>query len=325
MTRHVDVETLARYRDGDLHGWQAWRIRAHLASCGECREVIAELGQVTALLASVPEPPMPDDLSARIQGALAREAALRAASAPARPATVSERSRAASAFPSPGRPDGGPSRDLPRDRQHRPARHRLGTWWGSGSQVRLRAAAAAVALVVVVIGGYEIASHAGSSSSPSSSSAPQAGTANLAPRVSYGPPVEYERSGQTLSVTPMTTNTDFTARELNSQVSRLTGYQRPAVTVPSTVNPAANPAAGSSGSGPTFRQIPVSGMSGCLNRIAAGARVLLVDVDRFQGTPALVIVTQSSPASPKQIWVVSTSCSASASDILDHAMLSAGS
>lgn len=320
--RHVDVETLARYRDGDLHGWQAWRIRAHLASCGECREVNAELGQVTALLASVPAPPMPDDLSARIQGALAHEAALRAASAPVRPATVSERVGASSAFPLPGGPDGVARRDLPRDRQQQPARHGLARWWGSGSQARLRAATAAVALVVVVVGGYEIASHAGNSSTPPASSAPRAGAANLAPQVSYGPPVNYERSGQTQSVTPMTTNTDFTASGLNSQVSRLTAYERPAASAPSVVNPAA---AGSSSNRPTFREIPVSGMSGCLNRIAAGALVLLVDVDKFQGTPALVIVTQLSQTSPKQIWVVSTGCSASASDILDHAVLSAGS
>jgi anti-sigma factor ChrR (cupin superfamily) len=315
VTRHVDAETLARYRDGDLHGWHAWRVRAHLARCPECSDVNADLAQVTALLASVPEPPMPDYLSARIQGALAHEASLRAASAPARPATVS----ASSAAPASAEPAGGADRNLGRNRHQRSARELLRRWSGAGSQGRLRLATAAVALVVVVAGGYEIAVHAGGSSSPSPSSAPRAAPAAGAP-VSYGPPLSYEHSGQANSVKPITTNTDFTASKLTSEVSGLSRYEQFPSAGP---NHAVSPAVPTTG--PTFRSIPVAAMSGCVNRIADGALVLLVDIGKFQGTPAWIIITDVSQTGPKQIWVVSTGCSASRSDILDHAVLAAGS
>lgn len=327
MTRHVDAETLARYRDGDLHGWHAWRVRAHLVRCPECSDVNADLAQVTALLASVPEPPMPDYLSARIQGALAHEVALRAAAAPARPATVSERAAASSAIPAAAEPAGAAGRNAGRKRQQRSAWELLRRWPGGGSQGRLRLATAAAALVVIVAGGYEIAVHAGGSSGPASSpAAPRAGApaAGFGP-ASYGPALQYQHSGQTASVTPITTNTNFTRANLTSQVSGLDRYEHgsPAAAPNHAASPSVSGTKGTTG--PTFQSIPVTSMAGCLNRVAAGALVLVVDVAKFQGAPAVVIITELSQTSPRQIWVVSAGCSASSSDILDHAVLPAGS
>ena len=67
--------------------------------------------------------------------------------------------------------------------------------------------------------------------------------------------------------------------------------------------------------------ISASALAGCVNRIAAGERVLLVDVARYQGAPATVIVTQPAAGGPERISVVGTGCSASRSDLLHHAML----
>src|SRR5437016_5680233 len=78
MTRHVDAETLARFRQGELSVRRGSRIRAHLAGCARCSDLNEDLAGVTTLLARVPPPPIPEHLAARIHSALAAEAARRA-------------------------------------------------------------------------------------------------------------------------------------------------------------------------------------------------------------------------------------------------------
>ena len=73
------------------------------------------------------------------------------------------------------------------------------------------------------------------------------------------------------------------------------------------------------GSSETFG-IPVSTLAGCVTRIAAGQRVLLVDVAHYGGRPAMVIVTRA-PGGPEQVWVVGTGCSSASSDLLTHVTL----
>src|SRR4030088_610097 len=62
MRRHIDAETLARFRQGDLSPRQN-----------------EDLAGVTTMLASAQPPPIPEHLTARIQTALATEAARRVA------------------------------------------------------------------------------------------------------------------------------------------------------------------------------------------------------------------------------------------------------
>jgi hypothetical protein len=49
--------------------------------------------------------------------------------------------------------------------------------------------------------------------------------------------------------------------------------------------------------------------------------VLLVDLARFEGKPATIIVIAALAASPAEALVVGSACSASAQDILAHAVL----
>ncbi|MFF1873722.1 anti-sigma factor family protein [Kitasatospora herbaricolor] len=49
-------------------------LRAHLDGCPECRETLAALAEVSALLGTVETPPMPADVARRIDAALAAEA-----------------------------------------------------------------------------------------------------------------------------------------------------------------------------------------------------------------------------------------------------------
>jgi hypothetical protein len=90
---------------------------------------------------------------------------------------------------------------------------------------------------------------------------------------------------------------------------------------PNATTPPVTHAPAAAGRSATFGHMAVTDLAGCVNRIAAGDLVLLVDVARYQGEPATVIVTQPSAGGAEQIWVVRPGCSASRSDVLQHATL----
>jgi hypothetical protein len=326
MRPHVSAEKLAACRQGDLSPRRSARIRAHLAGCARCRARSEDLAAVTTLLASVPPPPMPDHLAARIQTALATEASRRVtrpadqqtAPAPAAPAT-------------PGGPSGRP-------RPHRPGGQRgSGGSGGSGRPRRtvvLRGLATAAAVVLLGGGAYEVVHSSGgspSSSSPSGpAAAPAAGAAGKSPAAQagplspgqalFGPTLRYTRAGRQASVTPITTDTNYSAGKLNSQVSaEVSKYGTGSPNAgPNAMSPDQNRTPASEPGRQSFGNIPLSALQGCVNRVAAGELVLLVDVARYRDAPATIIVTEAVVAGPEQIWVVGPGCSASHGDVLKH-------
>jgi hypothetical protein len=310
MRRHIGAKTLARFRQGELSRRRTARTQAHLAGCARCRELNEDLADVTTLLARVQPPPMPEHLAARIQDALAVEVARRATQTAGTTATADPAA---------------PARTAHGLRALRAPRF--------SSPLVLRVAAATAALVVVAGGGYEIAQHAGGSSTtasvPSSSSASRQApgiTEPAAAAPSFGAALPYQHDGQRDSVIPITTDTDFTSGKLTRQVrDELTkaGQARASLAAPGEKSPQATPSAAAGPASKTFG-IPSAALDGCVNRIAAGALVLLVDVAKYQGTPATVIVTGVTAAIPEQVWVVGRGCSASHSDVLSHVMLSGG-
>jgi hypothetical protein len=62
-------------------------------------------------------------------------------------------------------------------------------------------------------------------------------------------------------------------------------------------------------------------LSGCLSRVAGGEPVRLVDLARFRGSAATIIVTAATGSHAGQVWVVGPGCSRSASDVLEHQRL----
>jgi hypothetical protein len=314
VTRHVDAETLARYRHEDLGRRRASRIRAHLAGCARCRALDEDLAGVTALLADAQPPPMPEHLAARIQTAIAAEAArrvalpARAASAAPDAATAGEARQAGT-----GVPDGRAARHgrhgRDRTRQRRP---------GFASPVALRVMAAAAAVVVLGGGGYEIAQHVGGSSTSGRSAATSGGQPmngpHSAPAAGEALPHHYLRAGQQ-DVPVVESDTDYSPATLKAQVtSTVTRYGLLARSGASLRSPVA-------GSSPEpFENIPASTLAGCVTRIGDGQQVLLVDVARYQGRPATVIVTRA-PGGAEQVWVVGTGCSRTNSHLLTHVTL----
>jgi hypothetical protein len=321
MTRHISTENLARLEAGDLRGMRARRARAHLDGCASCQSSVAALAELPTLLAAVPAPPMPASLAARIDLALAAEAASRAAATPSTQTALPQ-----TALPQAGRSTA--QHGARRPAGHRDRQRRIGL---PVPAVRLLAAAAAV--VVLGGGGYELVSSLGngtnSTSSTSSASGsqlapraaaphmstfagPDAGTPGALGRLVFGPAVQYRHAGHTATIRPVQTTTDYQTARLSrqvaatmAQISGTPGYRSSPGTqqTPGALNP--------NGRGAFPAQL-----AGCVSRIAAGRSVLLVNVARFDGAPATVIVTAAQGKSAAQIWVVGASCSASASDVL---------
>src|SRR2546421_11699834 len=83
QTAHLDAEVLAEFRAGLITGRRGARITAHRAGCDRCTALGDQLAGVSALLASVPRPAMPDSLAQRLDTVLAAEAARQAQVGPA--------------------------------------------------------------------------------------------------------------------------------------------------------------------------------------------------------------------------------------------------
>jgi anti-sigma factor RsiW len=75
---HLDYEALADFAEGILDDATATSTEEHLAHCGDCRRRAAEVAEVSRVLARAPTPPMPAHLVARLDAALAAEAAAHA-------------------------------------------------------------------------------------------------------------------------------------------------------------------------------------------------------------------------------------------------------
>jgi len=270
---------------------------------------------------------MPEHLAARIQTALAAEAA-RLVALPALAASTAPGAAAGDEVPqSRTEPGGTGVSDRRTSRHGRHGRDRPPRRPGFTSPVALRTMAAAAAVVVLAGGGYEIAQHVGGSRQPSPAlSGAAAGSATTNPRVagpvsngtaSAAPQLHYEYAGRQGIVTAMASGTNFTAANLRSQITNDLAQPGAGRTAPRAMHSSASAAE----QGATVGGILVQTLQGCVSRIAAGRQVLLVDVAHYQGRPATVIVTRVSARGPEQVWVVGTGCSSGNSDLLAHATL----
>jgi hypothetical protein len=296
MTRsdkHPSARQLASLAVGELRPRKAAKMEAHVAHCEQCTRICQQLGSVRAILASTSYPPMPDDLSARIGSAISREAQQRLA---AMPATETGR------------------RGLPARRQR--------AWTGGGWQLlglpfaATGLAAAASAAVIAAAGGYLVADNLGASVA-SSSSAALAGAAAPPQKMSPGPDVTYGRPGLLHTIRVAESRTNFVAAHLRAEATSalLTAEAREAVGAGATASAAA-PRTGSAAKGPSPSQL-----AGCLGRISPDRTVLLVDVARYQGKPAELIVTAPTVVSAAEAWVVGSYCSATTKDVFTSAAL----
>src|SRR5258708_35547076 len=86
MTRrdkHMSMDQLASLTVGELRPRNAAKIQAHVTQCEQCTQVGQQLNAIPAILASATYPPIPQNLSARTDSAISREAWQRQAAMPA--------------------------------------------------------------------------------------------------------------------------------------------------------------------------------------------------------------------------------------------------
>jgi hypothetical protein len=236
---------------------------------------------------------MPDNLAARIDLAIRSQARQRVAAMPA-----TETSR----------------RDLP---ARRPRRWAGGGWHLPGlSVVATRLAAAAGAVVIAGAGSYLVAANVGTSVTPSLSAPPQ--------QMSPGPVVTYGQPGSLHTIRAVHSRTNFRAAHLRAEAitavhaaqARGVSAAQPPGRRAALLNRSAAPAESPAGGGGTATRL-----AGCIDLIAPRQTVLLIDIARYQGKPATLIVTAPTAVSEAQALVAGPSCSATTKDVVTRAAL----
>jgi hypothetical protein len=288
--RHPDATALAEYKAGLTGGRRARRLAAHMASCASCASVNDQLAAVTAVLASAPEPAMPDAVESRIIAALATEAAPVTETPHDTEAAHGTAAKRDTALRPVGGGDGGGSRRRPGGGRPGP-----GNRW-----LRPAVLASAAAACLVLVGGVYGIAHLSSGSSSSSAASSAAGTAaagsESSPLAGAQAPGTHTRlepadSGQAaFAVTASGTNYQSAtlAQQVRAQLAR------PAKT-------AASPAAAAA---------PSAQLSACVLHLTGQMRPSLVDRATYQGKPAYVIAVTN------WAWVVGTGCTASNPELI---------
>ena len=292
---HPDATALAEYKAGLTGGRRARRLAAHLASCASCASVNDQLAAVTTVLASAPEPAMPDAVESRIIAALATEAA------PVTPHDTEAAHGTAAKRDTALRPvggDGGGSRRRPGGRSGRSG---PGNRW-----LRPAVLASAAAACLVLFGGVYGITHLSSGSSSSSAASSAAGTAaagsESSPLAGAQAPGTHTRlepadSGQAAAFAVTASGTNYQSATLAQQVRAQ--LARPAKTAASAAAEAA----------------PSAQLSACVLHLTGQMRPSLVDRATYQGKSAYVI------AVPNRAWVVGTGCTASNPELIASAGL----
>jgi hypothetical protein len=312
VSSHVSPEILALHREGAVTAAKAARIDAHLADCARCSGIDAVLTNLHSVLAATELPLMPDALTLQIQMAIARESAARAGT------SAASAGAGLVAAGIPGR------LDLPGQRRSRSRRFRRPDW---SSPLLLRGLAAAAVVVVIAGAGILLAnariasqsqgSAAGGAGSgvPAARSSVARGANRYAPfgaRASAPVAVSYRLNGRIATTDAVVSHANFTAKSLPRMVRKQVASV--------TRLGAGVPAPGYQGAASQKSRIggvSISALQGCLSVMARGRRVLLVDVARFLGRPATIVVLKSlTAANVFDIGIVGAGCSASNLDII---------
>jgi hypothetical protein len=295
---HADAATLAAFREELLSARKAAQVSAHLAACPRCAALEAQLAEVTTLLNRATAPPMPDALTARIQAALAAEAAARTPVTAPAPEPVPAMSGAATH-------DG--TRSSNGHRAGGSAGRRRGWRGHDRSWLTLRVAAVTAAVAVIAGGGYGVAQLL-SGGSPAMNGA-EGGGAAAAPNIRTLPGSGPHKSAGGNESVPG----GFSGGGPNATAAQVrssgTNYQ------PATLGTQARTVLNQNHSS---RPIPLApgpsqaslfpGLQRCLTHISNGQYPQLADLAKYQGHPALIVVLPSPNGGQPRVLVVAPGC-----------------
>lgn len=280
------------------------------------------LAEVTAYLASVPAPVMPDAVMSRISAALAAEATARAGDGTRAEAAAAESGTGAGATADSGRSLGTP-----------PARARVRRHRGSARghhgfrSIPIKAVTSVLAGLVVIAGiGYGIsrtsgATYSSSSAASAAGSASAASSAVAAPAAPEASASSSSAAGGFLGASPQFV---VTASGTKYQAATLAAQVRARLATPSTgvdgsassnvPGPSKTASALSSASAAGTRA-PTSALRGCVLHLTGGQPPRLVDRATYRGTPVYVI------ASSSHVWVVGLGCTATNEELITSVAL----
>jgi hypothetical protein len=255
-----------------------------LAEAGEAR-----LSEVGAYLASVPVPALPDAVEARINAALAAEAA--------------------------GSRPLGPAPAQARVRRHSLRRHSLRRHSGGGRPPRgfLRRPVVAVGSLVVclLLAGLGFTLSRGSTPEPESSSSAPAGSGFAAGSSSAGSSSAGSRAAGAPGVVPAASASSSSPSTLGPQnagsessflvTASGTNYQRATLIGQVHARSASSTSVGAA---------PSVALRGCVLHLTGGALPRLVDRATYQDEPSYVI------ASSTRVWVVGLGCTAAKTELI---------
>jgi hypothetical protein len=269
---HLTPEVLADLELGLLDEESRDHAESHLAHCAECTALRGDLAALTETMSRLPDEPMPDAVWEQLAAAIAAEPVV----TPAGSATV-----------------------VPIDN----ARRRR---WGRPG-IGVVAGAAGVALVGAIIGGNVLGSNESSSSD------------------SGGPTASSDTSGRDAltSFTATQSGTKYDEAALDSQVTELVAARKTfsptpappsgaisASPSPSTdASPSAEPTQGENEEVAPLATDPAAAQA-CLEGYlgVTGVQPLAIDIGRWQGEPAAVIVLPASDPSLAEVWVIDPDC-----------------
>jgi hypothetical protein len=287
QTSHLDTGVLAEFRAGLITGRRRRAIAAHVKGCARCTAADNQLAELSALLAAVPAPVMPESMAQRLDAVLAAEVARR-----------DETERAGVHHP--------------RDRRRAPRPARRPTL----AFVMTRVVAPAAALVVLAAGGYGLSLIGGQSSSSSSATAGSAAE----PAAASAVPSAAQANG--LSAPSASARVAVPG----SQKSALGLAPEATDLLPATLRSqleAALRVSAATGSAPH----PSEPLGACVQRLTSGVRpgtLKLIQNAYYQGRPAIVIIVSS--GSGYLAWVVAAGwvapgCSAASAGVLARTTL----
>jgi hypothetical protein len=294
---HPDATALAEYRaglTGGRRGWRPRRLAAHVASCPSCASVDDQLAAVTTVLASAPEPAMPDAVESRIMAALATEALATEAPVTETPHDTEAAHRTAAKRDTALRPvggDGGGSRRRPGGGRPGP-----GNRW-----LRPAVLASAAAACLVLFGGVYGIAHL-SSGSTSSSAASSAAAGSAAAGSGSSPLAGAQAPGTHTRLEPA----DSAPAAAFAVTASGTNYQ--SATLAQQVR--AQLARSAKTALPAAEAAPSAQLSACVLHLTGQRRPSLVDRATYQGKPAYVIAVTN------WAWVVGTGCTASNPELI---------
>jgi hypothetical protein len=331
--RHPGTEELAEFSAGVTDGVRGDQVAAHLAECLECASVAERLGEVPALLASVPAPAMPTDVEARITSALTAEAARRAAAPVDMTAADATTPDPVPADPVPADSvladsgDSSPNTVVPLSsapRRRPPVRRR--TSRRRALTAPLGALVATAACLILAFIGYQVSGtghNAGSSAASGSSSSLHAG--KNSPPGGQGPGARPDTRNPATNhpnMSPALTAFDVLVSTTNFRKVTLQEQVRQQLSAVYGTGPVASP--GTSGSAgpvkPSTGVTPAPGggrwvsppesLVGCAKFLTRDAKPELVEQATYQSQPVYMI------AMADHAWVVERGCTAAHPELL---------